>query len=101
MTRHDATDNMGKDATLDTADLTSLSRRRLLKLGAYVPPAIVGMAIISSMPDAAQAGGKDKDKGGGGHGSCNPNACNPCIGGKKQTNRDKRDCRIARKKRRR
>jgi len=49
---------------------TSQDRRRLLKLGAYIPPAIVGMAIISGMPGTAHARKP---------GSCMPSACNPCI----------------------
>jgi len=49
---------------------TSQDRRRLLKLGAYIPPAIVGMAIISGMPGTAHANKP---------GSCMPSACKPCI----------------------
>jgi len=50
----------------------SQARRRLLKLGAYVPPAILGMAIISSMPGTADAAATWKA-------SCKPSACKPCI----------------------
>ncbi|MDQ6958408.1 MAG: hypothetical protein Q9M24_04770 [Mariprofundaceae bacterium] len=46
-----------------------LARRRLLKLGAYVPPAVLGMMIIGGMPTPAQAV----------VGSCCPSACQPCI----------------------
>ncbi len=45
------------------------ARRRLLKLGAYVPPAVLGMAILGALPDHARAG----------IGSCAPNACRPCV----------------------
>lgn len=50
-------------------DQALLARRRLLRLGAYVPPAILGMAILGSMPTAAHAA----------IGSCSPSACQPCI----------------------
>jgi len=46
-----------------------LARRRLLKLGAYVPPAVLGMMIVGGMPTPAQAV----------VGSCCPSACQPCI----------------------
>ena len=49
-----------------------LVRRRLLKLGAYVPPAIMGMMILGTVSAFAD---------GGDHGtsaSCCPRACNPC-----------------------
>ena len=45
-----------------------LARRRLLKLGAYIPPAILGMMILG-LPQSAEAV----------VGSCCPSACNPCI----------------------
>ena len=89
------TNEMNKEIDASIADPVLQSRRRLLKLGAYVPPAILGMAIISS---AAHASGDDKS-GGGNIGSCNPNACSPCNAGKKSTNKDKSDCRNAQKKR--
>jgi hypothetical protein len=50
----------------------SQARRRLLKAGAYVPPAILGMAIISSMPGTTEAAATWKA-------SCKPSACKPCI----------------------
>jgi len=46
-----------------------MARRRLLKLGAYVPPAVLGMMIVGGMPTPAQAV----------VGSCCPAACQPCI----------------------
>lgn len=46
-----------------------LARRRLLKLGVYVPPAVLGMMIVGGMPTPAQAV----------VGSCCPSACQPCI----------------------
>jgi len=95
------TDSTGTD--IASTDQASLSRRRLLKLGAYVPPAIIGMAIISSMPGVSHAD-DDKDKGGGGNASCMPSACSPCEHvGKKDKNKrkNKRKCRKARRKRRR
>lgn len=54
------------------SDQVSLARRRLLKLGAYVPPAILGMAILGSMPSTAYAT----------IGSCKPSACQPCLDAK-------------------
>ncbi len=45
-----------------------LARRRLLKLGVYVPPAVMGMMIFGT--DIAFA---DKTTA-----SCCPNACTPC-----------------------
>lgn len=55
-----------------------LARRRLLKIGAYVPPAILGMAIIGSTSQAFAANGKGNAYG---HsiGSCMPSACQPCL----------------------
>lgn len=101
MSKKEVTDKMEQDIARNEADLASDSRRLLLKLGAYVPPAIIGMAIISSMPGGAHASDdKDKDHGGGGGhvGSCRPSACRPCTKDK-LSNKDKRDCRIAQKKR--
>ncbi len=46
-----------------------LARRRLLKLGVYIPPAVLGMMIIGGMPTPAQAV----------VGSCCPSACQPCL----------------------
>jgi len=60
----------GKAAESTETENTSQDRRRLLKLGAYIPPAIVGMAIISGMPGTAHASKP---------GSCMPSACQPCI----------------------
>jgi hypothetical protein len=68
-------DKMSKSTHSDTkddavaSDQALLARRRLLKLGAYVPPAILGMAILGSMPSAAYAT----------IGSCSPSACQPCL----------------------
>ena len=45
------------------------ARRRLLKLGAYVPPAVLGMMILGGLPRNAEAV----------IGSCAPSACQPCI----------------------
>lgn len=56
-------------------DTALLARRRLLKLGAYVPPAIVGMAVLGSFSDPAFA----SKHGHGTVGSCMPSACRPCI----------------------
>ena len=99
MNKKEVSDNMGQDNARNETDLASDSRRRLLKLGAYVPPAIIGMAIISSMPGGVHASDdKDKDDGGGANMSCNPNACNPCIVDKPK-NSDIAQCRIAQKKR--
>jgi len=63
-------------------DKTFSSRRRLLRLGAYAPPAVLGAMIISQQD--AWASGEDKsDKssnssGGGGNASCAPCFCAPC-----------------------
>jgi len=95
MNKHVGTNEMNKEIKANTEDSVLQSRRRLLKLGAYVPPAILGMAIISS---TAHASGDDKS-GGGAAQSCNPSACSPCLQGKKATNKDKSDCRNAQKKR--
>ncbi len=79
-----------------------LARRRLLKLGAYIPPAIVGMAIIGSMSKTAHA-----SRGHGGTvGSCMPSACQPCIdsddddsyNGKHPHDDDVRACKIEKTK---
>ena len=103
MTKKEVTGKVGQDRALNENDLASDARRRLLKLGAYVPPAIIGMAIIGSIPGGAHASGDDKKDGGGGANmSCNPNACNPCLGGgktKRQQRQDARDCLIAQRKR--
>ena len=90
MKKHVGTNEMNKEFDATTADPAFQSRRRLLKLGAYVPPAILGMAIISSTAHA------------GATGSCNPSACNPCRGGgktKQEQQKDARDCYNAQKKR--
>jgi len=54
-----------------------LARRRLLKLGVYVPPAVLGMMIVGGMPTQAVAG------------SCCPSACQPCINLGNNTNSKK------------
>ncbi|MDX8413955.1 MAG: hypothetical protein R8J85_07690 [Mariprofundales bacterium] len=61
---------------------TFSSRRRLLRLGAYAPPAVLGAMIISQQ-DAWASGEKKSDKdsnssGGGGNASCAPCFCAPC-----------------------
>jgi len=81
-----------------------LARRRLLKLGVYVPPAVLGMMIVGGIPTPAQAV----------VGSCCPAACQPCIelaaGGetekgkfepfkKKECNKKWRKCNRKRRKR--
>jgi len=53
----------------ETTNDEMLARRRLLKLGAYVPPAVLGMMIVGGMPTQAMAV----------VGSCCPSACQPCI----------------------
>ncbi len=71
------------------------ARRRLLKLGAYVPPMILGMAIMAQTGLAQARGNRGNGNGGnGGHGgnggnggnsnngngdrpSCSPNCCAP------------------------
>jgi len=63
-------DDTNAKAGSHASEQTSEARRRLLKIGAYVPPAIVGMAIIGSMPGTAHA----KKPG-----SCMPSACKPCV----------------------
>jgi hypothetical protein len=65
------TDPDNKNTATGT-DQALLARRRLLKLGAYVPPAIIGMAIIGSIPASASAHGSTV-------GSCLPSACQPCV----------------------
>ena len=55
-----------------------LARRRLLKLGVYVPPAVLGMMIVGGMPTLAQAVA-----------SCCPSACQPCINLGNNTNSKK------------
>ena len=62
---------MGKETKMQKEAQISLARRRLLKLGVYVPPAILGMATISNAASTANA---SKYKG-----SCKPSACKPCI----------------------
>jgi len=66
----------------DGSTPVSEARRRLLKIGAYVPPAIVGMAVIGSVSGTAHASGSEH-AGGSGHGgavgSCMPSACQPCV----------------------
>ncbi len=62
---------MSKEIKSHTEEPASQTRRRLLKLSAYVPPAILGMSIISSVPGTADA---KKYQG-----SCKPSACKPCV----------------------
>ena len=117
-----------KEINASIEDPVLQSRRRLLKLGAYVPPAIVGMAIISSMSQSSFAANSNANsnanqgqgnqgqgnqgqgnQGGGSHGgghqgSCKPSACRPCMsGGKKKSdgekNRDRVKCAIAQRQR--
>ncbi len=66
-----------------------LVRRRLLKLGAYVPPAIMGMMILGR--GVASADGSSDGSGDHRHhssASCGPKACSPC-----RENSESRDCR--------
>jgi len=85
-----------------TDESALLARRRLLKLGAYVPPAIVGMAIIGSAANAAHASSGH----GGTVGSCMPSACQPCVdsddddsyNGKHPHDDDVRSCKIEKTK---
>lgn len=78
------------------------ARRRLLKLGAYVPPAILGMMIMGQK--SAWASGGHGGHGGHGGASCNPSACNPCVNrhGKKSDSyeyrRDSAECQRAQRK---
>jgi len=72
-------------------------RRRLLKLAAYVPPAIMGAALFDV--SAAAASGDDKEgdkegdkkngKEGGKKESCAPHVCRPHHHGDKNKNEDK------------
>jgi len=84
----------GETVRDETISDDMLARRRLLKLGVYVPPAVLGMMIVGGMPTQAVAG------------SCCPVACNPCtkLGG--NTNPEKckehwRRCKHAQRKLRR
>ena len=53
------------DAPTEKAESIALARRRLLKLGAYVAPAVVGTLLLSGNAKAA---------------SCFPQTlCNPCA----------------------
>ncbi len=52
------------------------SRRRLLRLGAYVPPAVLG-AMVVAQGDAWASGDKNSNSGGG-NPSCAPCYCAPC-----------------------
>ncbi len=61
-----------------------LTRRKLLKMGAYVPPAILGVMIggnkITEAGTGIGVGGAKKCKGGGTIVvSANGNACCPCL----------------------
>lgn len=59
------------------------ARRRLLRLGAYTPPAVLG-ALVVAQNDAWASGSKDKNgsknssSGSGGNPSCAPCFCAPC-----------------------
>ncbi len=57
------------------------ARRRLLKLGAYVPPAILGMAIMARTGLAQASGNNSNSNGNSGRATCCPLACNPCASG--------------------
>ena len=72
------------------------ARRRLLKLGAYVPPAILGIAIMSQtgLAQASDDDDDDDDSSSGGGASCCPRACSPCTHGDGRNNL----CRKARRK---
>lgn len=79
----------GGNEALAPQDATSQARRRLLKMGAYVPPAIVGMAIIGGTSRAfASENGKGHAYG---HtiGSCMPSACKPCVDYDDEEGKDK------------
>lgn len=65
---------MSKEIKSHKEDPASQTRRRLLKLGAYVPPAIIGMAIISGLPGTSHAKQTVTNQG-----SCKPSACRPCV----------------------
>ncbi|MDX8390880.1 MAG: hypothetical protein R8M38_10375 [Mariprofundaceae bacterium] len=55
---------------------TLLARRRLLKIGAYVPPLVLGMMIAA--PYSASAGNNNPKAGVGNGLSCAPCSCAPC-----------------------
>ena len=79
------------------------ARRRLLKLGAYVPPAILGMAIMAQTGLAQASGNSSNSNGGGSGASCCPLACSPCgLTGNSQGNRSSgassKACKKARRK---
>ena len=60
----------------------SLGRRQLLKMAAYVPPAMLGVMIAGTkMAEAAPRVGRTKHCGGGGMivVSAGGNACCPCV----------------------
>jgi len=87
----------GNDA-LAPQDATSQARRRLLRMGAYVPPAIVGMAIIGGTSRAFASGNSGHGNAyghnsGHGHGhtvgSCMPSACQPCVDYDDEEGKDK------------
>ncbi len=65
------------------------ARRRLLKLGAYVPPAILGMAIMARTGQALAEGNKNQNGNGNeNEPSCCPRGCAPC-GNANNRNRNK------------
>lgn len=71
-----------------TDDPVSLARRRLLKAGAYVPPAVVGM-MLAGQSSAWAARGKHKNP------SCNPCSCGPCY---KTGEKNRKKCEKKRRK---
>ena len=78
MPKHPSTDDKNKIEESAHRNDVLLARRRLLRLGAYVPPAIVGMAIIGSIPKAfasdsgANTGGSANTVPGTGYGAGGP-----------------------------
>ena len=100
------------------ADESALrARRRLLKLGAYVPPAIVGMAILGPFTASASDGSDHHHDDHHHcrphhHASCMPSACRPCVdyddyprepdnNDRVKHERDRRECEIEKRKRER
>ncbi|HCS13849.1 MAG: hypothetical protein COS82_04740 [Zetaproteobacteria bacterium CG06_land_8_20_14_3_00_59_53] len=87
-------DNQNHQKTSASDEQALLARRRLLKIGAYVPPAIVGMAVIGSASKAF-AGNSNAGGNGNGHayghsiGSCMPSACQPCLDYDDEEGKDK------------
>ncbi|MDQ6972254.1 MAG: hypothetical protein Q9M30_06360 [Mariprofundaceae bacterium] len=108
----DAEKTVPNNASADDGPMpVSEARRRLLKIGAYVPPAIVGMAVIGSISGTAHASGHGH---GGAVGSCMPSACQPCVdfdhedgkdddknGHHGKHERDKKRCEVEKEKKKR